>query len=257
MTWYALGVFFTDKDDLEYLDFLTDKDRFSMAQLEWRGLVLNGPKTMGTPIVDLSDQEIGPLLKEIFGSLNFGEIAELYNKSQVYPQTKDWNWGSILENFGFQNSQRNFNLLLRVSQLPSEFLFWIRSRKSSPADLMPLLGLKKLDLYTDLWREIPKQNVSRNEGRMILDLLVDLILMGKSQDLLQPRSHWLNELQKMRSPMTLEKDCKIDSSSWPRYVQIRQSRQGDKVLGQLQITYTDATDLNQKLQRLSQWEPNQ
>lgn len=253
LTWYALRVFFSDKSDLKYLDFRPIKPSFSMAQVEWKGVVLNQVASLDKSIVDLSHEDPTNLVFDLFGPLSFVELFQLHREGQTVPELSlDWNRLFKLNSFHF--SQRTEQLFESLALMPNEFIDWARGRQCSAQDLMPLISLKTIDDMKLLSVFFSEKNLTRNEGKKVLDLLVDLLLLGKNFDELKPKeSNWLESLQKLRTPMTQARDEKQKiSDGWPRYVQVQKMRTGDQLLHRMQITFSDNNDLSEKLSRLSE-----
>lgn len=264
LTWYALAMFFSDKSDLISVDFKPRGHALTSIRVEWKNWVLNGAVAGPyQPLADLSDQNLTELLVDVFGPLKFIEMAELYLSLKKCPQlfaAVNWMTYFKAQNMNFTN--RTEELLKSLSGLPDSFFQWCYRRDLSPQDLMPILALKEYKDFATLSTEFENLNLSRSEGKLIIDLLVDLLLMGRPwQDLGPETEHgtWLNHLQRLRYPMreSFESQSQQLSSQLPKYLEIRSLQQGDRTLKRLQITYSDNQDLHKKIERLKSIEPLQ
>lgn len=248
-------MFFSDKLDLISLDFVPQKACFSKAQIEWRGILLNGKTAEDKPIVDLSDENLTELVFELFGPLEFIEMAELYQSIQkIEALNKAMNWSQFFSEQKLAYQPRTLELFDKLLQLSEDFKSWASSRKLSASDLMPINSLKDLDLFNSLSPLFSELQFTRSEGKKLIDLLVDLILLGKTKSELLPqeKQNWIFQLSEMRYPNTTQMDMEQKSSHWPEFVQVQNKRLGDRLTYNMQIQYTDAKDLNQKLNRLSE-----
>ena len=98
-------MFFADKLDLISLSFVPRNPCFSKAQIEWRGVVLNGKLSEDKPIVDLSDEDLSDLTFELFGELQFIEVAELYEALQTSDISSHMNWESYFKKINLRFSK--------------------------------------------------------------------------------------------------------------------------------------------------------
>ena len=67
------------------LNFRPRNPCFSKAGIEWRGVVLNGKTAPNKALVDLSDEDLSELIHELFGKLEFIEVAELFQAIEESP----------------------------------------------------------------------------------------------------------------------------------------------------------------------------
>ena len=244
--------------NIKILNFSSKAPSFSKALVKWNETGLNGLWAEGKPIVDLSQEDPTELLMDLFAPLCFVELCLLYQagkEQDLLFQNVDWN--HLFKKQKIQFNLRNLQLFEKLKQLPPEFLKWAGDHALSPQELMPVNSLDKLSPLQDLSPEFEKLKLSRNEGRKVLDILVDLILMGvKTEELTPSSNNWLNELNQKRYPDSFKKDFSQSSqktkSHWPKYVRIRNLRQGDQMIHQMQITYGSQGDLGSKLKHLCQ-----
>jgi len=250
-------MFFTDKWDLISLNFKPRQACFSKARVEWKGIVLNNLDNPDQPIIDLSDQDIHELIVDLFGTLSFIELAELMRacmKQQLH-ELDQLDWPRLLELNGFVGSERHVELLKTLSSMPASFHNWAFERKLAPKELMPLNSLLPDLLKSHYWDHFLRLSPTRSEGRLLIDLIVDLILIKKSLPLPPTSSHsaadWLKELGKVRYPQQTQRDQNpADISIWPQFVKVQTLRQGDRLVHKMQIDFYDLEDLQKKLDRL-------
>ena len=252
-------MFFSDKSELISLSFVPRNKCFSKAQIEWRGIVLNGKVSANKPIVDLSNEDLNDLIFELFGKLSFIEVSELFEAVESSELARSISWEEYFKKIEMHYNQRNKELFLKVNTLPEVFKNWCFERKLSASDLMPIASLNNFEIFNSLSALFDELNCSRNDGKKIIDILVDLILMGKTKKDLIPMECqvWLKHLSEIRYPETTKTDYQSSQKNvWPEFVQVQNKRMGDKLTYNMQIQYTDQYDLNQKLNRLSQISEN-
>ncbi|MCJ8275400.1 MAG: hypothetical protein HRT44_02595 [Bdellovibrionales bacterium] len=248
-------MFFSDKADLISLDFTPRKPCFSKAQMEWRGVVLNGKVSQDKPIVDLSDEKLDELIFELFGELSFVELAELHEAIESSDISESMNWELYAKKMKIHWNQRNRGLFAQVCSLPESFKSWCDERKVSASDLMPLNSLRDMETFIELSPVFSELRLTRNDGKKVIDLLVDLLLMGTPTQELRPEDgqDWLKALYNKRYPNTQETDhVRQTQTSWPEFAQVQNRRHGDRLTYNMQIQYLDNKDLTSKLNRLSQ-----
>jgi len=252
-------MFFSDKSELETLDFSPNNHHLTLARVEWKGVVLNQAAQESSPLVDLSEFDLSQCLFDLFGPLNIVEISELFNACEKHPTLKaslDKNVFVKLQ--GRQWNERLSDLMAQLGNAPQSFRDWARTKQTGIKDLQPLLSIDSMADFAPLLSSMAERNFSRNEGKQILDLLVDLFLLEKPiSELLPPeKGDWLSTLILLRNPMTMGNKVSSQSpSSWPKFVQVVNHRQGYRVLNKMQIIFSDSQDLNDKLKRLSSKEP--
>jgi hypothetical protein len=186
------------------------------------------------------------------------ELVQLMRACESLNQLKSkWDPALLFQLQGRQWSERLSDLCHQLQNTPQTFQEWARLKQMDVKDLQPLLSLKGRVRIDPLLEDIAQLKVSRTEGKQILDLLVDLILMENQTESLraQDNPNWLKVLKQKRYPMSHAQEKHTPSNkNLPRYAQIVNFRQGDRLLKKLQITYSDSQDLKDKLNRLSSQE---
>lgn len=231
-----------------------------MAQIEWNGIVLNGTIPADKPIVDLSHEDLNDLIGDLFGFLSFVELCELYLAFDIHEKArKKLNWEVLFSRYNMNWNARTQELVEKLAGCEKDFVDWAYTHKMSAQDLMPLNGLKDLENFNFLSSHFSKLNLSRNEGKQTIDLLVDLIMLDFSRADLEPLANqdWIQYLYSLRNPTVAQVDKEQSPESpWPRYVQVQKQRQGDKITQKMQITFSDNKDLFEKLNRLKNMDVN-
>ncbi len=249
-------MFFTDKWDLITLPFKPRQSCFSKARVEWKGIVLNNLDNPDQPIIDLSDQDIHELLVDLFGPLSFIELAELKKAclEQQLLGPEQLHWPRLLELNDFIGSDRHIEILETLSLMPSSFHQWAFDRKLAPQELMPLNSLAPTLLTSCYWDNFLSLSPTRSEGRLLIDLIVDLSLIKNAlpeQTLASHPADWLKELGRIRYPQQTQRDQNSSvPSAWPQFAKVQTVRQGDRRVHKMQIDFYDAEDLQKKLERL-------
>lgn len=250
--------FVTDQREPQILNFKPLRPAIKVAAFYWQGFLLNADAPADAPEVDLTHSPLDEILFDLFGELSLMELYFLHRACQkqgLLTPHIDW---SVF--FRKQNRFWNDKVALLFKQLekcPEAFLDWCADRKIENKDLYPLLSLKEDSQWTQFNLAGPfwsKQNLSRNDGKRALDLVIDLILMNAPSEKVLPngKSTWLNQLNLLRNPLTTQKDETNTTSAWPQYVKLKKQRQGDRLLQQLEISFLNNEDLKQKLNRLAE-----
>ncbi len=248
---------FSEKSEYSSFEYKSRQSHFNRILIEWKGIVLNPSNTDNPVFIDLSFDPLTELLFDIYGHLSFIEIAEFYGAIQNKPILQEnINWDLFFNRQNLVWNTRSEQIINKVLQTDESFKSWAFERKLSSADLMPLNALNDFFVFNQLAPHFTSLMITRSDGKRIIDLLVDLILMEKDLETLSPKpnQNWLEQLVKIRFPMTVEKDTvEINNQplgALPQFMNLTQFRQGDRLMNRLQITFTDSKDLKQKLTRL-------
>lgn len=193
---------------------------------------------------------------DLFGPLSFIELAEL-KKACLDQQglgPDQLQWPRLLELNGFMGSDRHIEILETLSLMPTSFHQWAFERKLAPQELMPLNSLAPELLTSHYWDHFLSLSPTRSEGRLLIDLIVDITLIHKAlpeQPLASHPADWLKELGKIRYPRQTQRDqSPSDSSVWPQFAKVQTVRHGDRRVHKMQIDFFDSEDLQKKLERL-------
>ncbi len=259
-----IAMLISEKSEFICFEYKARKPYFNRILIEWKGIVLNPSTTDSAVLIDLSHDNLTELFFDIYGSLCFLEIAELFEALQGRSTLKEsMNWDLYFNKQNLVWNTRSEQIIKQILKTNEAFKSWAYDRKLSSADLMPLNALTEFRVFNSLSYLFTDQRLTRSDGKRVIDLLVDLILMDRSVEALIPEEgqNWLEHLVKLRFPMTLEKDNSSLKSNelgeLPKFMNLTQFRQGDRLMSKLQITFTDTQDLRQKLNRLELTSRNQ
>lgn len=246
----------SDPSQRAHLDFRPKNGRYSLVQFLWNNILINKADDK-PPIIDVSHKNITDLLTILYSDISFVEFMELYWACEAHPNlASQVNWQLYLSCQKMTWNDRQKQLLKKLQNLPTLFLDWCHLKQVSSQDLMPLNALDNLDSFCSLTRYFDPLKVSRNHGKKIIDLLVDLILLDHPPDKLKPSDNqdWSVKLEILRKPKTSKGQTQSQAANWPRYVNIKSVRHGDQRQYQMQILFKNQQDLKEKLLRLSEME---
>ena len=135
-------------------------------------------------------------------------------------------------------------------ETPEDFKSWCFNKKIGARDLAPLLILK--DKKHHILKLFSSLNLSKSDGAKTLDLLCDLISMGKEN--IYPETNdskkWFKKLYKLRHPQSTSTDSqfsdKITSWPWPKDFSTEWKRNGDKSFMEIQFKVENQAELEKK-----------
>ena len=139
------------------------------------------------------------------------------------------------------------------------FYRWSAKKKLNSKDLSLLTEFKDSSAFESLIQWIEKREPGHSEGRQILDLGGELLLMGRSLKALLEREtkapELIEKLKKLRWPETMGRDEKkskiIDSLNWPNSIKARWIRQNDRGALSIHFQSFSLRDMKQKIQKLN------
>ena len=203
-------------------------------------------------------QSITDLFCSLYVELTFAEITRLWSKS------KSLSWfpfESIAQHYRVQISPQFFDLAQRLLVLPLPFQLWCGLRKVHAGDLLPLLALDHLSgvesglvYFETLLKGIVDKQASKSLGVQILELGVELILLGKSwtdlsgsQFSVWDAETWCKHLKDLRNPKASQQDettsLKILNLPWPGSSQVKWTRSGDQSGIEVKLFVSKPSDL--------------
>jgi hypothetical protein len=208
--------------------------------------------------LDWSESEnIAILFRSLYFELTTCELARLYSAAANVPKFP------IQEVFGKFQVRLNDQLSLLCAQiikLPAGFQNFCSEKKWAFSDFQPILAAKDLIITPFLFR-IMDLGLSRNHSALALELIVDLLLLGKtpveilSDSSIKTGEQWILSLRTMRYPNSSKRDDwaaeQVDLLPWPGSTQARWVRQGDRAGIELKLFVTQPSDLKNYLQSLS------
>lgn len=223
----------------------------SLIEIRWKGHSLT-PPCQGAS-VDLGHLELPVVLERVFQNLSAIETCVLWSNAQKM-EIPSLSKKDFFKALGHPINPRIELLPEVLVDLPDIFLRWAQDRKLSFGDLIPLLSVAAKDFalseLTHALKQISTLQCSRTEGRNLLDLAVDLILMGRPIPKSESKELWAKSLHKARYPMTTERDTQASNSlkNLPKYVQYRGSRSGDTWVHSLTLRFSE---IDEGLKRLN------
>ncbi len=140
---------------------------------------------------------------------------------------------------------------------PMELLCWIHEKDVGVQDLAPLkaISFEQIRPFTEFFL---KTRPSKTEGVQILELVVDLTLLGTPQEIIlsamaADAQVTLKNLKVLRYPNTIERDQDLKGKlllSWPSNVQTKFQRRGDKAGFDLQLFVSSSAELKKTVTHL-------
>jgi hypothetical protein len=208
--------------------------------------------------LDWEDQEaVSGLFRSLYFELSTCEFARLWKASRHVPQ---FSLPSIFAKFQIRWNSNTEKLCEIISKLPLEFQNYCSEKKWSFGDFQPLAASQGL-ILSPFFLRIVEMNMSRSQSVLALELVVDLLLMGKSpveilpQDQLNSGESWIETLRLLRYPQTSQKDDwasrQVEQLPWPGTAQAKWTRQGDRAGIELKLFVSNPTDFKKYLQSLS------
>lgn len=196
--------------------------------------------------------KIAALVRSVYFELSFAEMARLVDKA------KNHQWlpiELIIQKFGWLANPSFYKVAECLLTTPIGFQNWCAEKKLGPMDLIPLASAKSLNLIP-LFHDILSLKLSKSVGTKVLELAIELLLMGKSYSDIAPESSetWAQKLQQLRYPNSSQNDSlekeKLISLPWPGMSQAKWARQGDKTGVELKLFVSQPSDLKKYLQSL-------
>lgn len=228
----------------------------------WQTELLTGFERDQGEALDLSED--GSLLQvfhSVYPKLSLPELARLWNLVKESPLWAD----QVSELFRLHSLRWNQELEKTVQlliQLPMEFQTWCSDKQLGARDLAPLRALD-LNLAEGLWTSLAQCQLSKSQGVQALEWSVDLLLMGKTWQEIQPQAGtsgqgWLAQLKTWRFPNTESVDeskkAKTARLPWPARTQGQWLRQGDRGLLEVRLQADSLEDFRKKLSGLAKVE---
>lgn len=250
------------KTDLYYPEFdeknSTSEDQYlcwSLGPQVIKGFYqLKNPKSQ-LIATELKDKKTNvDLFFNIVHNLSLVQMGFLLN-SDKFSVVFDENYFFSKLKFGSVESIKK--LAPKLVTMPFNFLNWLHQKAIAAQDLAPLhaLDVERLHSY---FEPILMARPSKTEGIQILELLVDLILLEKSESLLQealkgPTANLvLKNLKELRYPQTAARDQQQAQNqlNWPGQVTAKFQRRGDRSGYDLHFFASHPSELKKTLQQL-------
>lgn len=229
-----------------------------LPAVAWRGHLLCGFERMAGEAVELErETSLAEALKALYAELGLSQIARLMES--LTGELESWR-EPVCTAFGLRWSDRLQQTCKSLLKSPREFQNWVDEKKVGARDLAPLLALDDVSPFSLFLKEVVALGVSKAEGVRIVELGVELYLMGRSVQELLPANETaaahLRRLEQWRRPMSAELDegwkKTVAQWPWPSQVQGQWQRFGDQSGIEIKIRTTSPSDLLKKLERLNQ-----
>lgn len=204
------------------------------------------------------EEEIASLFRSLYFELSACELARLWKNALLLPS---FPVKKIFSKFHVPWTESIEKLCPLVTQLPIGFQNFCTAKKWSFSDFLPLTAAQGL-IMSPFYLRMIEMNLSRNHGVLALELIVDLLFMGRTPVELLPSDttvtaeQWLESLRALRYPESSGKDHwssrQLDQLPWPGTAEARWTRQGDKPGIELKLFVSNPSDLKKYLQSLSE-----
>lgn len=228
----------------------------------WHGWALNHfhkPTGNKVAVQDVSHKDLSEILKQIYPTLTFMELTRFYSCAQQAKITASWNL--IFRAYSYHWNDRMLKTVDLARALPENFQQWLQAHDASPRDIAPLLSLKANHNLEHVLTTMVNLNVSRSLGLQILELAVDLQLLGTEIKNILPvasesADSWVSRLKKLRFPMTETLDAQteqiLQSLPWTKAFSKRWTRMGDRSGLEIKFLALSQEDLRNKVKSLQE-----
>lgn len=191
------------------------------------------------PSVDLKahaafkDKRWHQAMAALYPEMSLVELARLWVcvcETRVANADFDTDDNEWMQSFGWQNRDELMEILKLILKTPIQFQNWAAEKKLGQRELRPLLLIKNFPEHYSILGELPKSNPSRNEGALMLELLVELLLMDMGERqiieaLNLPVDEAIAEFRKLRYPQRTGLQQSMESKAkklpWPKKSQIK------------------------------------
>lgn len=222
----------------------------------WDFYQINTLPDTSSDVVDFKGQyTFQELFKKAYPQLNFIQLSYIFNAWEKSTDTLPTSWEVFFQQYNLRFNENTIKTFKALSACSSDFLTWASSKKLSQRDLAPLRLLKDPQLAHPLEAQIATINPSKTLGTQILELGVDLLLMGKELSYTQVNAEkFLRELKSLRYPNTSSKDetrqVKSVQLPWPASVKADWIRKGDTSGIEIRFFAKSQQELEKKLNGL-------
>jgi hypothetical protein len=234
----------------------------ALPAIAWRGaLVCAFDRTGGLALdhVNEDDESILGLLTACHPELALSELARLDRQlRRFHPRMAPGARENLFAHYGLRWCDRLEQTLAILMETPITYQDFADDKGFSIRDHAPLLSLPNPPLFTPFLEALARLNPSKSEAARVLELGVELFLLGRPlRDLLPENNqsvHYLRRLEQWRRPQALTRDeewkTSVASWPWPAQVQGQWQRFGDQAGLEIKIRTTSPDDLIRKLRNL-------
>ncbi len=239
----------------------------SLPSYSWRGIGLVGNAELSSQVIDLNEGQPSDVFLMAYPKVGLAEAAQIYlawrsllsEFNSTDSNIESWRafWSEICHRNGWRNDSVFVDLLTRLAQTPDAFQEWVNTKSLQAGDLLPLNSLDDVHSAHRLLVELAELQPSRSAGKQLLELGIELLLMGESlPDVVDNPETWLSLLRERRYPRTTRKDQSLQehlsSLAVPKGVQLRGVRLGDRTGIEIRLTVHSGRDLQKKLEQVQE-----
>lgn len=180
------------------------------------------------PVYNWTSGQALQIFKATHPQLSMVEVARICQLESPHLERHE-----LLQVYGLQPQEGTLQILKAVTGCPEAFQTWLAQKAVGPQELGILLSLAPVKL-TKAFHKIVTENHSRSHGVQILELFGELLMMGKSEELLLSANGeaWVKLLRQLRYPLAHSADQTASQAiakiSWPGSVQSKWTRRGDQ-----------------------------
>jgi hypothetical protein len=224
-----------------------------LPAIAWKKHLLCGFERFDGQVIDM-DCDLSELLKSIYVELSLTELAQLSALKPGLISQEDFD--SILKAYALKSNSDLQSILQILPQTPPEFQDFVHHKKIGPRELSPLRAVPILADIAELLISIAVSPLSKSQAVVILEMTIDLYLMGRPlSDLIKGDDEraeaWLERISGHRLPLTKKTDqeftLKTSAFSWPSHVKAEWVRKGDQSGLQISLFATSQLDFRKKL----------
>jgi|GEM_PF-3123489 len=237
------------ENDSKALSYGLRGKALSLFSLSWKGHWITPAKEH---FQEVGDQPLMTVLEEVFKNLDLVDTCRLWQNCCEIGFDQEVPKKQFFKIFGFPINPRTESLPEVFIKLSDECLQWIRKRRFSFGDFVPILSLTSTEDISRLLKPLSQCDLSRSEGRKALDLLVDLKMMNREVPTASNKIEWMQQLEMNRFPNTQKRDEVKEQfyDSLPKYGNYRGVRQGDQWSHSLTVQFSEHADGVKKLKAL-------
>jgi hypothetical protein len=231
----------------------------ALPAIAWRGaLVCAFDRTGGLAVdhIESDDESLVNLLTACHPELGLSELARLDRR--LNPKLATGTRESLFAHYGLRWCDRLEQTLAILMETPVTYQDFADNKSFSVRDHAPLLSLPNPPSFAPFLEALAGLNPSKSESARMLELGVELFLLGRPLGDLLPGNpqdvSYLRRLEQWRQPRALTRDeeWKVSVASWPWPAQVRGQWQrfGDQAGLEIKIRTTSPEDLDRKLRNL-------
>lgn len=208
------------------------------------------------PVFNWTSGQALEIFKATYPQLSTVELAHLCQLT-----TPHWTSAQLAAAYGMQYTETTAQIFTALTLCPRDLQIWLAEKCVGPQELAIFLAVSPTQL-TACFTKLLTETHSRNQGMQILELYGELLLMGKSEELLLQGQgeQWLQNLKQLRFPASHLADKKAQQNltqwPWPASVQSKWIRKGDKAGVEIKFFASTPQEFKRTLHSLRKLEDN-